>query len=655
MFDRVLKALIQSKNEAADDVLLEALRLGNEREQGFVLAALIQRQTNRGLGGVTRLFEDLPAPIQDEVIRQVRAFHHALLQSGRSEDLGERFGAMQIIARARQGKLSYVLSENMHQPDEALSKAAVDAMVGLAQWVAEGTLRLQRTNLDAADVASVDDSAAYRELMDQRPEIEAAIARALSVHRTKHTPDLLRAALLVCDWPGSKTLAILHTTKHAGQSPMVRRLQQPPAAEHVSAFLLGASHAALRSHFGIVFSHIVEAPVLDALLRKTHWLKDHQLQLCMHQVHSGAWWEDRDLLHDIEKRTTSDAALVAEWVGVFGAHDVMQDERLKTINTRLLAADEDDFAARLRVFRVAARRRRGASVELLRTCLNDPDERLVRMACREILRRRPIDFENMLLQLMTSAPDSVRRVVSRALGQSGFDHFWQRFDRLDRTTRKSAGRAMLKLLPDATQRLARRLSSGPLDQRLKALQISQDLELAEQLRESIEPLCNYPDAKVRSKAIAVLGELSTISSEVLIDRVMNDTDARVRANAIEVLEARLDTDTIPLLTNRARSSHNRERANAIKALSRMKVSTASGQLLLMLRDQRAEHKISALWALRQIGFWQLLNEVGTIAKADESLKVRRYALGVLRGVAELLKDRQSSTPSLAGEPQELAG
>ena len=186
----------------------------------------------------------------------------------------------------------------------------------------------------------------------------------------------------------------------------------------------------------------------------------------------------------------------------------------------------------------------------------------------------------------------------------------------------------------------------------KALQIAHDLELGETLLDSIEPLCSYPDARVRSKAVAVLGDLKTFGPEVLVDRVINDTDARVRANAIEVLEARQDEGMIPLLTQRARSSHNRERANAIKALSRMKVSTASGQLLTMLRDPRAEHKISALWALRQIGFWQLLNEVGTIAKSDESLKVRRYALGVLRGVAELLQEQQGAGP--AG-PQELAG
>jgi hypothetical protein len=83
----------------------------------------------------------------------------------------------------------------------------------------------------------------------------------------------------------------------------------------------------------------------------------------------------------------------------------------------------------------------------------------------------------------------------------------------------------------------------------------------------------------------------------------------------------------------------------------MKVSTAGGQLLLMLRDERPEHRISALWALRQIGWWQLLGEVGRLAKADGNLKVRRYALAVLRGVAEMAKGEQAAD---AG-PEKKAG
>ena len=356
MLDALIQLLISSPNEAADDLLLEALSLGNESEQGTALAALFRRETTRGLSGVIAAYESLPESLKLTVLENIKPLHHALRECGRSDDIDRRKAAMKLIALGRQGKLAYILSENLHEQNEEISKAAVDAMVALARWVATETKRLQGLGNSGIGyrVSGIEnglvpdsghpapatrtpipetrhptpDTRTYSDLIENRPEIEQAVARAMDVHRGKHGQELLRAALLLCDWPGSKTLAILHTAKHGGQSPMVRRLQQPPASEHVEAFLLGASHGQLRSHFGVVFSHIDEAPVLDALLRKTHWTKDHQLQLCMHQVTRGKWWGEAELMHDITRRDPGDAAKVGEWIAVSGIHDVMQDERL---------------------------------------------------------------------------------------------------------------------------------------------------------------------------------------------------------------------------------------------------------------------------------------------------------------------------------------
>jgi HEAT repeat protein len=154
-------------------------------------------------------------------------------------------------------------------------------------------------------------------------------------------------------------------------------------------------------------------------------------------------------------------------------------------------------------------------------------------------------------------------------------------------------------------------------------------------------MCAHSNPRVRSKAVMVLGEVPA-ASDVLLEKVINDNDPRVRANAIEVLESHLQESYVPLLTERARSSHNRERANAIKAMGKMKVATAVGQLMNMMRDQRSEHRISALWALRQIGWWQLLGEVGRLAKEDQNLRVRRYALTILRSVAESVQSQKAS-------------
>ena len=698
MLDTLVNALVVSKNEAADDVLLEAMWIGDERECRIALGALIRRGTVRGLGGVIERYASLSETLQSEVLAKIRAFHHALRECGRSDRPELRLAAMKLIALGRQGKLAYVLCENLHESDEAISKAATEALVALARWVATETRGLQRRGgdeekarredgererhegtegregevgisnckmqianlaerpVEAARVPPVPNlqfaicnlksptplvptSPSYLQLMIERPEIETAVARAMDVHRGRHGPDLLRAGLLLADWPGSKTLGILSTSKHGGQSSMVRRLQQAPASEHVEAFLLAASHAQLRSHFGTIFAHIDEAPVLDALLRKTHWLKDHQLQLCLHQVSRGTWYAPAELRRDLERRPPEDAARIGEWIAVSGLSEGLADERIED----LLRHCKESAEGRLRLLRIAMRKKRESPVRVFLGMLSDPDERILRMAAREIVRRKPKDYEALLLQLMTNAPESVRRVISRAIGQAGFEQFWQRYDKLDRATRKQAGRAMLKLLPDSVGRLQRRLISGPVEQRTKAMQIAQELDLGDQLRDTLILLCNDAHPRLRSKAVMAVGRMTGVPSELLVDRLLNDNDARVRANAIEVLEASAQGKLLEVVVQRARAANNRERANAIKAMHRMKVGGVSEQLLSMLRDERPQHRISAMWAMNKVGFWQLLAEVGRLAKSDTDQRVRRYALTVLRSVADLARTQRLRT------------
>ena len=144
MLDRVIQALIAAQNEAADEVLLEALRLGNPREKTIALHALLQRKTDLGLAGVVGQFEALPQELQATVLHNAKSFHHALRECGRSADPLRRLAGMKLINLSHQGKLAYVLSENLHDADEQFSRAAADAMVGLARWAAEATRELQR-------------------------------------------------------------------------------------------------------------------------------------------------------------------------------------------------------------------------------------------------------------------------------------------------------------------------------------------------------------------------------------------------------------------------------------------------------------------------------------------------------------------------------
>src|ERR1700722_19254617 len=135
MHEQLVEALVHSPNDAADGLLLEGLRLGNEVEQALVLDALLARKSIGGLSGVVRGFDQLAPKLQTHVLENIKILYHALRESGRSEDIEQRLAAMKLIALSRQGKLAYVLSENLHDSQEALSRAAVEAMVALSRWV----------------------------------------------------------------------------------------------------------------------------------------------------------------------------------------------------------------------------------------------------------------------------------------------------------------------------------------------------------------------------------------------------------------------------------------------------------------------------------------------------------------------------------------
>src|SRR5438128_1371893 len=118
MLGELVQSLVDSKNEAADEVLLDALRLGTEPEKALSLNALLRRRTQRGLVGIVGQFASLPESLQGVVFKSIRAFHPALRECGRSKDIPTALAAMKIIAIARQGKLTYILTEGLHNPDD---------------------------------------------------------------------------------------------------------------------------------------------------------------------------------------------------------------------------------------------------------------------------------------------------------------------------------------------------------------------------------------------------------------------------------------------------------------------------------------------------------------------------------------------------------
>ena len=403
--DQVIAALVKSANGAADDVLLEAVRVGTPAEAARALGGLFERGTAAGLAGVVGRYADLPAELRSGVASRADELDAAVRDAGRAGDADARRSAVRLIADSRQAALATILTENLRHADASVAMTAAAALVGFAEWVAAGVHALQRDEGDGvrggrgegdADEESVNpsprhpvtaspDHATYEQVTKDRADIEQAVVRAVEQQRERPAgdrvmTDVLRAAVLLCDHTGSRLVTLLRGPRHAGQAALARRVGGTPTADAVDAFLVGAGHGGQRSTFANSFARIADAPTLDGLVRRTHWLKDHMLATCLQLVSRGAWWTEADLTRDTAARCGDDVARVGRWIAASGSADAVQDERLTAVRTQLLATEPANVAARCELFRLAAGRARGASTTLVAAFLDDPDERLARMA-----------------------------------------------------------------------------------------------------------------------------------------------------------------------------------------------------------------------------------------------------------------------------------
>ena len=117
--------------------------------------------------------------------------------------------------------------------------------------------------------------------------------------------------------------------------------------------------------------------------------------------------------------------------------------------------------------------------------------------------------------------------------------------------------------------------------------MTQELGLADQLRDAAGGADVASASESAIKAVTVLGDMDTASIDVLARSALNDPDSRVRANAVEILEMPA-RGAVRAAADGAGQEQPQPRARQRdQALHRMKVGNVGPQLIEMLHDERA--------------------------------------------------------------------
>ncbi len=638
----VHRLLREETSPVADAACLAAARLGTDQEAAAAVETLVARHRPEALTGLVKLFPELNPAAKRVTTEHVAELATSAQRAARSDDVETRLAVAELVRASCHVSLVPTLATLLHTRDGDVAVKAVEA---LSHWIKTSSGNETRDTLTHV-VADA--------LEDPRGVVAAG----------RHAEAALVATAIELLALGTRVRPLADLIRRRG-GPAAARLTAPKTASDVAACLAGAAAAkpivaeALRHASTAVAVHFVH---------KAHLLSDDRLATTVASLQEGPFWSDARLADLLELVDDEDAELkpadlpdVATWV-IAGGNPSDVEPLLVQIDDAANGRASLRLAIARRVTSSASARGLVLSPAWTDRLASSPDPRLARFAVRELARqsggaddeaptRGPSarqQAERLLLARCCASP-SVRRACGPELAAS-FDRVFRRLVRLQPATAKPAGQvavrqvrsaatALLKLVPDASRRLDRLASAGPVATRMLALSLAEEAKLV--IPNAVAACSRGGDAKLRARAATMLSAMTNERGLQLLRPLLDDPDPRVRANAVESLQAsgrlREATDLRRLLHARERLGMNRERANAIVALDSAGLGDAERPLFDMLRDRRPTHRLSGIWAVGATRRWRLLDEVARIARSDDDQGVRRLATTTVRRVATDLR------------------
>lgn len=639
----ILELLLPIPDESVDRALAASIPTASPQDVPRIVEALLTRgraggQTgdkhtqNTGGGGTSSeglvslilQFHTLPEPVQARIIAVATDLFHALREAISRPSSRGAANSIQIITQARAAKLAYLLSDQLTHGAPEVRPAAAKGLLELAEHAP--------TN---------------------QPEVMAAILTAvregvMSFKSHGQTTVLLAlAALAPRDMAAA--VSVIEDRNHPTLEPMKRLLtvELPPEVRRGLIAWSTVRHLSPAAVSGIEKS--CDAGHLNDVLAGAHLLTHGQAVVALRKI------------VDPERALPSPQTLAAmsndrrrwlpAWINALPFDSARKMDRLGNLH------DSPDPATRLAAVRqmiASAWEGTRGTEEVIALFSADPEPAIARIALRHLVARRWPGLTKLLLQLVNSPHEDLRRLAGAHLAPLGFARLWDGWPRLNYAQQLAGGAALIKLDPGFHRLLGEKLLAPQRASRLRAIAIIQTLNQGEFFSDALVALADDGDEVVASAAVKALGFIDKPEVIEALNKALHHGDARVRANAVESLHQLGRQHHEDRLAEMAKDEVNRPRANAIGALMNMRTTEALSSLAKMLADPRPAQRASALWLVDQMGLIEVARHVADLAVADPDYEIKTRAAGVIQRLIDSLRtqgkpgDAPTSTQSKAG-------
>jgi HEAT repeat protein len=169
------------------------------------------------------------------------------------------------------------------------------------------------------------------------------------------------------------------------------------------------------------------------------------------------------------------------------------------------------------------------------TALDDEDPEVQANVISQLRGRGIPGVLGRLVEKVNSPQAVVRRATQEALAEFSFKRFLAAFDMLDDEVRRSTGMLMRKLDPQAIPQLKAEMTSKMRTRRLRALGVTQAMNVVAELEPSVIKLLGDEDHLVRVEAAVTLSRSKSPTAREALEVALEDRSLAVREAAQEAL------------------------------------------------------------------------------------------------------------------------
>lgn len=599
---RLYDIVAASENLAADSAFIAALPLLNPALQELAIQKIIARAAPGGLNDLVALFGKSDPGLRTRILDRIADLYDGARACMTSDSVDARLSAVDVIQSANETGLAYLLSNALTLRCPRTTRAASTAILCMTR-----TLLARR-----AETVGV---AGRRVVEQDARRLADALVWALESWSAHFRTEVLIASMWLCDLTGT-TLFEKAANPRLNLAHGLRETLRQHAGPAMAPFVLRAlPHAGLRSAALHELAENADAAFADRLFDEMWVTHDPAVARACNWIRRLAFLGDGcPLLRRLTGPRAGKALRLITLSGIGSA-----DEKLNVF--RFLMNNGTPDVADAALWEISRLEGPGPVELLQRVARRDRNEGS-RIASLELFRRDPLHWRDEMppSPVVTPTNESDEPVLD-------FQSYWDRYEDMSAEDRVRIGRRLYSLSHGFDALLRAKLTSGAVDDRLKAMTIVRTLGASSDYDEVIYRLSHDPDEKVRSLCVSLLAQLEGVIARRILRRTLDDPDPRVQANAVEVLAA-IEAADAPL-DRMLDADHNRVRANAIKALLPRRVRLAAVALLKMLASTSPHQRVSALWVVQHLALASAIPRVREMAASDPDPRVRERARRLL--------------------------